>query len=250
MWTDTWRQHKPTLWPGTCQVCARWPAQPVCSRCITLFGAPAPRCIGCAQRLAGGVTGPVCGACLTRHPPPAVQHCLAAVDYAYPWDGLIARFKFRAEPAWAGPMAEVLLGQAQVRELLQSGALLVPIPVTAQRLAERGYNQSWELIKALRRRLPAPCPPALATALVRLSHTPDQHSLDRAQRLRNLRSAFAAHPDRVEQLRGRAVLLVDDVCTTGATLDCAAHALLQAGTRQIDALVFARTPVAAPDHPD
>jgi ComF family protein len=171
---------------------------------------------------------------------------VAAVDYAYPWDGLIARFKFRSEPGWAQPFAQRLLQVPQTLTLLQTRPLMVPIPLTATRLGERGYNQAWELVKALRARCPqhpgAPPCDTLATALVRLGETPDQHTLRRDARLRNLRGVFAAHPSHAHQLVGRHVLLVDDVTTTGATLHTAAHALLQAGADRVSALVFAHTP--------
>lgn len=83
---------------------------------------------------------------------------------------------------------------------------------------------------------------ASADALVRLVDTADQHSLSREQRLLNLRGVFAPHPERVAHLRAAHVLLVDDVTTTGATLQAAAQALLQAGAARVCALVFARTP--------
>lgn len=188
----------------------------------------------------------LCGACLTRSDAPAVENCVAAVDYAYPWDGLIARFKFRSEPGWAQPFAQRLLQVPLTLTLLQTRPLMVPIPLTATRLGERGYNQAWELVKALqaqsRRHPTAPPCDTRATALVRLGETPDQHSLGRDARLRNLRGVFAAHPAHVHLLLGRHVLLVDDVTTTGATLHTAAQALLQAGADRVSALVFACTP--------
>jgi ComF family protein len=169
---------------------------------------------------------------------------VAAVDYAYPWDGLIARFKFRGEPGWARPMAELTLKTSSALALLQACDLVVPIPLTTARLASRGYNQAWELVKALRAAAPNELAQndALADALVRLGETPDQHSLSREQRLRNLQGAFAAHPQHAARLAGARVLLVDDVTTTGATLHSAAQALLLAGAQQVSALVFARTP--------
>ncbi|MGS5085447.1 ComF family protein [Hydrogenophaga sp. A37] len=168
-----------------------------------------------------------------------IRRCVAAVDYGYPWDALIARFKFRGEPGWAAVLAEPMLEQALAHDLLHANVLLVPIPVTSNRLAERGYNQAWELTKVLRRRTGRA---ALADALVRVIHAPDQHQLSKAQRLNNLRGAFAAHPDHVPRLAGAHVVLVDDVRTTGATLNSAALALQQVGVADIAALVLARTP--------
>ena len=241
---NAWRRLSEHL-PSSCQVCERWPAKPVCTACAARFAAQRPRCRACATPWnASAVAGEFCGACRTRTTPRLVQSCVAAVDYAYPWDGLIARFKFRGEPGWARPMAELTLQTSGALALLQACDLVVPIPLTTARLASRGYNQAWELIKALRAAAPNELAQndALADALVRLGETPDQHSLSREQRLRNLQGAFAAHPLHAARLAGARVLLVDDVTTTGATLHSAAQALLLAGAQQVSALVFARTP--------
>lgn len=174
--------------------------------------------------------------------PRPLQTCVAVVDYAFPWDGLVARFKFRNQPGWADPLAELMLRRPEAWALMQTCTRLVPIPVTPVRLAERGYNQAWELAKALHRRAAPATLRALPEALVRVRETADQHQLPREQRLRNLRGAFAAHPDHASHLAQAHVLLVDDVTTTGATLLAAAQALQQAGAGRVSALVLARTP--------
>lgn len=227
-------------WPGTCQVCGRWPAQPVCQPCEVRFARTLRRCRCCAAVLTAD-TG-ICGACQTLRETAALHSCVAAVDYAFPWDSLIARFKFRNEPGWAGPFADLMLRHPPASELLHSCTVLVPVPVTPQRLAERGYNQAWELVKALQQRAEPPAPSALPDALVRVRETADQHRLPREQRLHNLRGVFAAHPRQVPRLARAHVLLVDDVTTTGATLQAAAQALLHAGVARVSALVLARTP--------
>lgn len=184
----------------------------------------------------------LCGACLTRKTAAPVHRCVAALDYGYPWDGLIARWKFGAEAGWSGLWADLMLRDTQVLPLLHDSQVVVPVPIGHRRLAERGFNQAWELASALLRRTPAPHPRALVDALVRVRDTPDQHSLPRAQRLQNLRGAFAAHPNHGVALAGAHVLLVDDVSTTGATLEAAAQALLDSGAARVQALVLARTP--------
>ncbi|MDO9436965.1 ComF family protein [Hydrogenophaga sp.] len=231
-----------TLWnslPGTCQVCGGWPASAVCEACARRFGSDQLRCTGCAAPSLVGDR--LCGACLTQAATAPLQACVAAVDYAYPWNDLIARFKFRNEPGWAGPFARQMMGSPKAAEVLSVADLVVPVPLTRARLAHRGYNQAWELVKALRRLLPRD-KPAQPDALVRLLETPDQHTLQREQRLLNLQGVFAPHPQRIHLLQKAHVLLVDDVMTTGATLHAAAHALRQAGAAQVSALVFARTP--------
>lgn len=173
-----------------------------------------------------------------------MQRCLAAVDYRFPWDGLIARFKFRGEPGWAQPLGDLMVQCAARENFLSPDMLLVPVPVTSSRLAERGYNQAWELCRAIGRRTGLP---TMAEALVRLRDAPDQHRLPRALRQDNLRGAFMAHPLQASGLAGRRVVLIDDVRTTGSTLHHAGRALCQVGVAEVRGLVLARTAQEAPD---
>lgn len=173
-----------------------------------------------------------------------MQRCLAAVDYRFPWDGLIGRFKFRGEPGWAAPLGDLMVQCAARQDFLAPDMLLVPVPVTPARLAQRGYNQAWELCRVIGRRTGLL---AMAEALVRLRDAPDQHHLPRAQRLGNLQGAFVAHPLHASGLAGKRVVLIDDVRTTGATLHHAGRALVQAGAIEVRALVLARTPQGAED---
>lgn len=178
-----------------------------------------------------------CGSCLRQ--PPAHSCCLAAVDYGWPWADLIAGFKFQGQTGWARPFATLMLAAEGMQELLDEVDLVTGVPLSRERLAERGYNQSLLLARAL-------CPGKSHDALLlRLRDTPAQHRLSRRERLRNLQGSLAAEPAHARQLRGRHVLLVDDVMTSGATLQAATDTLLQAGAAQVSAAVLARTP--APD---
>lgn len=122
-----------------------------------------------------------------------------------------------------------------VEDILEKADLVLPIPLSAQRLALRGYNQSWELAKRLSPHK------ADVQMLLRTRDTPSQRQLPRHERLANLVGAFAVEPLRATQLRGKRVVLVDDVMTTGASLHSAAQVLRQAGAAHISALVLART---------
>jgi ComF family protein len=114
---------------------------------------------------------------------------------------------------------------------------VVPVPLHWRRRLTRGYNQAERIARPLAGRLALPCLPALS----RRRATPPQSLLGRDERLANLRKAFRVpHPERVRGLR---LLLVDDVATTGATLDAAASALKRAGAATVIALVAARTPL-------
>lgn len=218
--------------PGQCAVCGAWPAQPLCADCLARYARPQPRCLSCALPLpAAGLSS--CGACL-REPPP-LQRCVAAVSYDYPWSGLLARYKFGAEPGWARTLAELMRSAPGAAVALQQAELVLPIPLARERLRQRGFNQAWELARRLAPRL------ARADVLLRLHDTPAQSSLARAQRLRNMQGAFTVAPERGSAVRGRHVLLIDDVMTTGATLHAAARTLQAAGAAQVQALVLART---------
>lgn len=225
--------------PSACHVCGSWPSQPICQACVARFATGVPRCQRCAAHAPQGF----CVACLARATEPdGPERCVVAVDYAYPWDALIAGFKFRGEAGWARPFADLMLQAEGARELLQACDTIAPIPLTPARLAERGHHVPWELAKALVRRQPTAPAVLCADALVRLSDGPLQHRLARAERLRNLAGAFAVPPQRAATLSGRRVLLIDDVTTTGATLLAAARALRAVGVAAVDTLVFARTP--------
>ena len=217
--------------PSQCAVCHAWPAQRVCNACVARFAQPAARCGRCALRVPAGVT--VCGACLRN--PPALDRCLAAVDYAYPWADALAEFKFRGDPAWAGALATLMRSTPWVEPAIEAADIVVPVPLSAERLRERGFNQSALLAQRL-----AGAKVDTRT-LLRLHATEVQSALPRAQRLRNLRGAFAVEPLRAAALRGQRVVLVDDVMTTGATLEAAAMPLRHAGVTHITAVVLART---------
>ena len=219
--------------PARCAICHAWPSRVVCNACVTRFAQPVPRCTTCALPVPEGVTR--CGACL-REPPP-LDACLAAVNYAWPWSDCVTRFKFGNQPGWAAELATVMRSAPWVEPALEQADRVLPMPLARERLAERGYNQALLLARHLAPRKTD------ATLLLRTRHTPAQSELTRAERLRNVRGAFAVEPLRAHELRGRRVVLVDDVMTTGASLHAAATALRQAGVTHVTALVFARTPI-------
>jgi ComF family protein len=217
--------------PSQCRVCHAWPSQPVCEACINQFAQPHTRCISCALPLPAGMRH--CGACL-KNPPP-LDSCLAAVAYAYPWQTLIQDYKFHAEPGLVRSFATLLRAAPWVEPALDEADLLLPMPLSTTRLKERGYNQALLLARALE---PTK---TRADLLLRIQDTPAQHTLKRAERLTALNHAFAVEPLLADTLRGKRVVLVDDVMTTGASLYTAARALKAAGASRVTGLVVART---------
>jgi ComF family protein len=225
------------VFPPRCLVC-REPGRDgrdLCLACAAALPWNRSACTRCALPLPGPQAGnglaPWCGTCLQRASPLAAAH--AAFLYAFPVDRLLPRFKFHQDLA-AGRLLAGLMADAFHR--LPPPDALLPVPLHASRLRQRGYDQALELAQPLGRLL---CVPIVADGLARCRATAAQSKLDAPARRRNLRGAFAVPgpgvlPDHVA--------LVDDVMTTGATLHAAAAALRAAGVRRIDAWVCARAP--------
>ncbi|MDM0105094.1 ComF family protein [Variovorax sp. J22R24] len=217
--------------PSQCVVCRAWPAQPVCDACVARFAPPTPRCATCALQVPDGVSR--CTECM-REPPP-LDVCLAACAYVWPWPECIAEFKFRGDAGRAAPLATLLRSAPWVEPALEKADIVLPMPLAPVRLRERGFNQAHELARRLAPRKTD------ATLLLRTRETTAQSGLTRAERLRNLRGAFALEPLRAMAVRDRRVVLVDDVMTSGASLFAAAQVLRAGGASHVTAIVLART---------
>jgi ComF family protein len=124
-------------------------------------------------------------------------------------------------------------------ELLGDAGYLIPVPLHWRRLLKRCYNQSAELARALAR---LSAVQALPDGLLRTRSTPSQGGLSRRRREANVRNAFAVKDRYRERINGANIVLVDDVLTTGATLEACASTLLSAGATRVDAVVLARVP--------
>jgi ComF family protein len=122
-------------------------------------------------------------------------------------------------------------------ELLDGADLIVPVPLHWTRLIARRFNQAALLARGLSKRTRIPFDPRL---LVRTRRTRTQGDLTRSQRMRNVRGAFAVRANARSKLKGRTIVLVDDVMTTGATLEACAKALRRAGAKEVRVLALAR----------
>ena len=177
-----------------------------------------------------------CGACLAA--PPAFDAAVAAVDYAWPWDGLVGHFKFHAALDLASALTERTAAAWRARHL-ETPQWLLPVPLASERLRERGFNQAWEIARRLAPQIGGE---ANARLLVRRRDTVHQLALPPDRRAANVRDAFAVTPEGLAQLRDARVTLVDDVMTTGATAAEIAAVLKRAGVREVTVAVLARTP--------
>ncbi len=178
---------------------------------------------------------PDCPDCV-RQPPSFVQ-VVAGCDYEAPADLLITRFKAERRLAMARPLAALILDSLALPDapVRPADAVLVPVPAARASLRQRGFNPAGEIARRLARESGLPRRPAW---LRRIAQGPRQASLDRAARLGAVAAAYAC-PGPVPRCT---VLLVDDVMTTGATLEACAAALLAAGAREVLGLVAARAP--------
>lgn len=204
---------------GDCFASLKQIADPQCDACGIPFAVPMD-------------AGSQCPECLAD--PQHFDHVRAALVYDGVCAPLVRQLKFHDQYGGIGRYARMM--QASLGALAARVDLLVPVPLHWRRLVLRRYNQSALLAFELARRMGQPCLPG---ALRRVRHTQPQMRLPRAQRLTNMRRAFAV-PEGM-QLHGKTVLLVDDVITTGATVSACAEALKNAGAAAVFAVALART---------
>jgi ComF family protein len=211
------------------------------------FAADKPRCRCCALALPAGVStglnpaADVCMGCIKLTPP--LDATLAALDYAYPWSTLISAYKFGEQPGWATFFAGLMLSTPGVRQVfttLQVTDLILPVPLSKERLETRGFNQAWELAYTLAQQSGSAAT-SDSTLLLRVKNTRPQTELKREARLANVKGAFQIDPLRIADVKGKRVVLVDDVMTSGASLFTAAEVLRAAGAAYITGIVLART---------
>ncbi|MEX3990951.1 phosphoribosyltransferase family protein [Paraburkholderia sp. EG286A] len=226
--------------PNLCPLCGNLSRATLCVCCDAAYwNEPRLRCTVCAmplahRRSAAGRARYRCEACADA--PPAFDATLALADYRAPLDLLARGLKFRARLALGEEFARRLALAAQ--DLCDEHGmpeLVVAVPLSRERLIERGYNQAWQIARPLARRLGTQ---ADATLVRRILHTAPQSKLDRETRRRNVGRAFAL----TRPLAGQHVGVVDDVMTSGATLDALAHTLKAAGARRVTNFVALRTP--------
>ncbi|NIA71861.1 ComF family protein [Pelagibius litoralis] len=233
----SWRAAVDLILPPRCLSCGRLVAEQgaLCVACWAgMTFVTDPQCSRCGLPFdhdPGGVMA--CGACLRAEPP--FERARAVLRYDEASRRLILGFKHADRTEAVGTFA--LWAERTAAELIADCDIIAPVPLHWRRLFKRRYNQAAILSEALARRSGLPGVPDL---MVRRRATPSQGRLTAEQRRRNVAGAFAVRPAHLDALRGRRLLLVDDVMTTGATLAACSRAALSAGARAVDVVVLAR----------
>lgn len=214
--------------PSTCLLCgATSSINHLCDACLADL--PWHRQSQCPRCAIPTFDGQVCGACLKR--PPAFDRSRAALAYGFPLDRLIPRLKYSGRLAIAPVLGECLAASVAFGPRPDC---LIPMPLHAKRIRERGFNHATEIAREVAKRLDLPLD---SDSCRRIRDTPPQMGLKHDARRRNVRGAFACSGD----VRGRNIALIDDVMTTGTSLDELAKTLKQAGALEVETWVVART---------
>lgn len=215
------------LMPNECFVCGQGAGFAlVCGACRTSLPALAAACPVCAIPSGEDL---VCGSC--QRVEPAFDATAAALPYVFPVDRLVRALKYGRRLA----LARFLSGLLEPLAPLAGADVVVPMPLHPARLRERGFNQAAEIARPLARAWGLPFETA---SVERVRDTAPQASLPWLERRRNLRGAFRCHGS----FEGRTVVVIDDVMTTGATLDELARTLKSHGAARVENRVVARTP--------
>jgi ComF family protein len=219
--------------PRSCCLCDTL-GEVICNRCsVAISKHRLIRCHGCA----------LTKACDCEKPDWAIDRTITLTSYEPPYDRLIGEMKFQSKQS-IGHILGKLMGR-QFQEIIEKENLnpkyfsLMPIPLSSARFRQRGFNQAHSIADAVRKQVHT-VPMSLNTGLTRTADKQSQSTLDRAQRLVNLRNAYALSIN-FDRTTKPHIILVDDVMTTGATLNTCAALLKRNGVREVWAMVAART---------
>lgn len=238
-WTRHLARHLPAAIPSSCALCGVSGDVNLCDGCHAQFFSRHPhRCAQCALPLAYSSVSPTqrCGECVKA--PPRFDATIVATDYVAPIDHLVLALKFGNRLALA-PLFGHMLRDAMLREpAFALPTLLTAVPLSGKRLAERGFNQALEIAKPLAQAIAVPLVPQL---IERTRDTLMQAQLPIDERHKNIRNAFVVAGGFADRVRGQHIGLIDDVMTTGGTLNEIAATLKRHGAARVTNLVFART---------
>lgn len=230
---DTWLQTvQRTVWPTTCVLCRR-PGQlgrDLCIACEHELPFNEPSCRHCAEPLAATSQAQICGRCLRRVS--SVARCLAPLRYHYPVDGMIQALKYGRRLCVARVLGDVL-AQFVCTRVACMPELILPVPLSRRRFRARGYNQAHEIAWRVALRTGIPW---RTDVVERFRETKEQAGLPRSKRRRNVKHAFRL----IRPLPAARIAIIDDVVTTGSTVEELARVLRLAGAEHIEVWAVAR----------
>lgn len=220
-----------SYWKDYCSLCGgtATSSKLLCANCLNDILTDRSVCRRCALPLETEVS-PDCGACQAS--PPPYRSVFAFASYRAPLDRLILQFKFQQKVS-VGHNLGLLMAREITQQQLSMPDVLVPVPLHASRLRQRGYNQALELARPIARKLKLSLD---INSCVRQKATTEQTGLSAKKRASNLKGAFAVNGS----FKDKKVAIIDDVMTTGSTVHELSQQLINAGARQVDVWVCAR----------
>ncbi len=228
---NNWLKFNQRLFSGQCLLCTA-PSQQDADLCSACFQAlpwhNVSQCLQCGLPS----NHPICGHCL--HEPPDFDATFAALRYEFPLDAVMQHYKYGSALQTAHLFAHLMTTQLAKQQDKRAIDLIMPMPLHPQRLKERGFNQSLEIARILSKSTHIPLD---FQSAIRTIYTPPQASLALKERAKNIKGAFAVHAD----LSNQRIAIVDDVMTTGASLNELAKMLKKAGAAHVECWVVART---------
>lgn len=229
------------LLPRRCVVCEQASGirsdsspTPICPDCESdFFSVAIRRCERCAISISAASFARICGRCVAN--PPHFDGTVALADYVSPVDAMVVALKFTARLDLADFFGRLLAQRVLAQPMRTPCSFIIPVPLAFERLRQRGFNQSHQIARAFAATLGQR---VALDRLLRVRHTPPQQSLKLEERHRNVRGAFAVEGS----VTGDSIYVVDDVMTSGSTLDEIARVLKLAGAARVVNVVVARTP--------
>ncbi len=232
------------LFPSRCILCNQTVSSPdvgqsieLCVDCFESQPFNTICCTRCALPLAEGTSkGSICGRCITK--PPAFDYAYSVFRYEDDVIGLVHQLKFSEKITYARSIGEIFLSAVNSEEIFNRDLpdCLLPVPLHSSRLRKRGFNQSIEIARVLSKKKKIPIE---YNAVIRQRKTPPQTGLDAKQRSKNIKNAFTL----VNDIQCGHVLIIDDVVTTGSTVNELAKLLKGNGVECVGVLSIARAPI-------